>query len=261
MGKVLTDKEQCYLIKCYQEGNLSAMDKLVEANQGLVCKIANRFYNIHKTRLSSVADVDDFISEGNIGLMRGIQKFDTTKDVKFSTYAGIWITQKCKRFVQEVYSSIHIPAAAFAEAIRKQSLKELGIDCTLESSTVADAERALYVISLNKPVIKMDGIDTEVLDYIEDTRSVSPEEEAIRNDCRDLLQKAIDRYLTDREARIVKQRVGWNSLVSECSTLQAIGDELGVSKERIRQIELKAFRTLKRKALKEGWESFLEDYN
>lgn len=246
--KVLTKDQQYNLIRRYQSGDKKAMDEILLANQKLVYKVASKHYCIHKKRLSAVLDVEDFVSEGNIGLMRCVQKFDTTKDVEFSTYAQIWIEQKCKRLVQEMYSSIKVPTGTLMKTIRRISLKEFGKDVIKVDPAMLDAEKVLHVSSLNSPV--GEEMEDEWIDLIED-KSPNPEEEYIQKETSDMLQKAIDRYLDKREAEIVRTRANFDRLSKEFTTLQSIGETFGVTRERIRQLENKSYKKLRRKIERE----------
>ena len=249
MDTLLTKQEQYYLITRYQQtGDKDALEELIKRNQGLVRSIANRYFNIHKDRLQSVADRDDFISEGNIGLISCIQKFDTTKNVEFSSYATIWITQKCKRFVHSIYTPIKVPEGTFRKIMREKTLQTLGVDCIRSSTSekiMNAAKKAMNVSSLNIKVNEEMG-GGELIDMLYDSDDVDPALIFERKAEADLLQKAMDRYLSDREQYIVKQRNNWNRLMEKAKTLETLGEELDLTRERVRQIEKAAYRKLKR---------------
>ena len=248
MDKILTKQEQYNLITKYQQtGDKDALTELLERNQGLVVSIASKYFHIHKARLQAVADKDDFISEGNIGLMRCIEKFDTTKNVEFSTFATFWIEQKCKRFVYSMYSPIKVPIGTFNKLIRAKSLKELGVDCIRpETELMKAAKNALKVSSLNVKVKRDEWDGCELIDMLYDSDDINPAVILERKEEKDLWQKAMDKYLNAREQYIVKQRTNWDRLMEKAKTLQDLGDELNLTRERIRQIEKTAYRKLKK---------------
>ena len=239
---ILTKEQQYYFIRKYHSGDKSALRALIHANNGLVQTIAHKYYNIYRTRVNAVADFEDFMQEGYIGLIQSIQKFDISKDVEFSTYASIWITQKCKTFARNIQTSVRIPAYLFEQIIQKQCLKNIGVDCTI-SKNAETAENMLRISSLNIPVA---DTQDEIIDLVPDPKYIDPQDEVAQESEHDYLQHLINKYLNEREQIIVKQRVNWNNVLEKARTLQEIGDDLGITKEWVRQIENKAFAKLKK---------------
>ena len=233
-------KDKLYrLILRAQGGDKKALEEILVANQGLVRSIANKQYNIHKKRIGSVMDIDDLISEGNIGLMRCIQKFDTSMDLAFSTYATVWIEQKCKVYIRNQYSAIRVPVGTFEKIMHKK---------LSQFSEFSDIEKAgtlaLHVGSLNLKI--REDSDEELIDSILDSDGLGPEDDYIKKETHDRLQRMIDKYLSEREAKIIKYRNNWDNLFNEGRTLEDIGCEMNLTRERVRQIEKKAYEKIRK---------------
>ena len=119
----LTKEQQYKLINRYQSGDKTAINDIIAANEGLVWDSAYKYYNIHKSRLRTVAEAADFAQEGYIGLIEGVDRFDTSKDVEFSTYVKYWIDQRCRMFARACYSSVKISTTKY-ELLNSMSLIE-----------------------------------------------------------------------------------------------------------------------------------------
>lgn len=253
IGRVplLKPQEETELAKRILQGDKAAKDKLITANLRLVVSIAKHYIGRGMQFL-------DLIEEGNLGLMKAVEKFDYTKGFKFSTYATWWIRQAITRAIADQARTIRIPVH-MVETINKitktqrQLTQELGRDPTEEevSAKLDDPaltpERirqitglALEPVSLESPIGEED--DSHLGDFVEDKDSVSPTEYTTQSLIKDALYSVMN-DLTDREERVLRLRYGLDD--NRPRTLEEVGKEFGVTRERIRQIEAKAIRKLR----------------
>lgn len=258
---LLTREDEVRLSKRIEKGDQRAKEELAEANLRLVVSIAKKYRGCGLPFL-------DLIQEGNLGLMKAIEKFDYTKGYKFSTYATWWIRQAILRAITNRSRTIRVPTH-INELIRKiyqverNYLKENGemptperlateLETTVENIIKAK-KTAQSMTSLDMPIGHDD--DGSVLgDFIEDGGVESPERETFEHLLVQELVRALDERLTDREKRILELRYGLNDY--QPKTLDEVGVEFGISRERVRQIQKEALTKLQDSDLKQKLEWF-----
>ncbi len=251
IGKVplLKSEEEKEIARRIQEGDEGAKEELIVANLRLVVAIAKKYVGRGLLFL-------DLIQEGNLGLVKAVEKFDYTKGFKFSTYATWWIRQAITRAIADQARTIRIPVH-MVETINKltrvqrQLVQELGREPSAEEiaeklgnitpEKVREIQKiALDPVSLETPIGEED--DSHLGDFIEDKHAISPDEYASK----ELLKDEIDNVLstlTERERKVLQLRFGL--IDGRQRTLEEVGKEFNVTRERIRQIEAKALRKLK----------------
>lgn len=245
---MLSADEEIKLANRIAEGDQSAKNELVEANLRLVVSLARHYQGCGLS-------YQDLIQEGNIGLIKAAEKFDVSKGFRFSTYASWWIKQALSRAIADQSRTIRIPVH-MTENINKfkkterELLNQLNREPKIKE--IADAmgisekqakEIQSYIVEPTSLDIQVgDDDDTTIGSFIEDTHFINPESAYIKESNGDIVNAVLD-TLSDREANIIRLRFGIGG--KKAMTLEEVGKEYGLTRERIRQIEAKALRKLR----------------
>lgn len=245
---MLSADEEVKLAHRIAEGDQSAKNELVEANLRLVVSLARHYQGCGLS-------YQDLIQEGNIGLIKAAEKFDVSKGFRFSTYASWWIKQALSRAIADQSRTIRIPVHMIENINKfKKTERELLSQLNREPKIkeIADAmgisekqakEIQSYIVEPTSLDIQVgDDDDTTIGSFIEDTHFVNPESAYIKESNGDVVNAVLD-TLSDREANILRLRFGIGG--KKAMTLEEVGKEYGLTRERIRQIEAKALRKLR----------------
>jgi len=264
IGKIslLTLEEETALSERIANGDEEAKNILAESNLRLVVSIAKRYVGRGMLFL-------DLIQEGNIGLMKAVEKFDAEKGYKFSTYATWWIRQAITRAIADQARTIRVPVH-MVETINKLSRfqRQLTLELNREPTDEELAKKMGLSIDKIREVIKIaqdpvsletpigEEDDSHLGDFVKDERTMSPEEYTIHELLKDEIGDVL-LTLTEREEQVLRLRFGLDD--GSCKTLEEVGQMFGVTRERIRQIEAKALRKLRHPSRSRKLKDFLND--
>jgi RNA polymerase primary sigma factor len=258
---LLTREEENTLARKAVKGDKTAQNKLIQANLRFVVNVAKKYQN-------QGLPLDDLISEGNIGLMNAIRKYDPDKGYHFISYAVWWIRQAILKAICEKSRMIRLPLNRANELVQiqktqKQLMSQHGMEpddgdiarsLNMKEKDVTDLINiSRDMVSLETPVFS-EKDSANIGDFIEDTQNQGPDDTVISHTLKEDINQALQ-TLTDKEAKIIEYRFGLNN--QKPMSLKEIGDKYKLTKERIRQIEKKAIKRLQHPARKQYLEAYI----
>ena len=259
---LLTREEENELAVRAAQGDKAAKDKIVTANLRFVVNVAKKYQN-------HGLDLLDLVSEGNIGLLTAIERFDVTKGFHFISYAVWWIRQAILKSICEKSRMIRLPLNRANELVQiekarktitgnqsdEEELMEIADMLNMETSHVRDMINiSRDMVSLDAQLRPGDSESASICDFMEDGRYANPEEAAIANNMQEEIDTVLE-TLTEKEAEVIRYRFGLNG--KQLMSLKEVGDVFHLTKERIRQIEKKAIRRLQHPSRSARLESFV----
>ena len=259
---LITREDEVALAQRIRQGDQDALDKLVRSNLRFVVSVAKKYQN-------QGVSLSDLINEGNLGLIRAAHKFDETKGIKFISYAVWWIRQAILQALAEQSRIVRVALnrAGTLHRIGKRAsmlLQELGREAThaeiAEGMDITEEEVA-KTMSISQTHLSLDapltpGEDNKLLDYLADNVNPTPDEQTFEKALTEAIEESLG-SLKEREAKILRLYFGFGLDAGEPKTLEEIGAQLGITRERVRQIKEKALSRLRHVSRARALESFL----
>ncbi|MCU0647261.1 MAG: RNA polymerase sigma factor RpoD/SigA [Gemmatimonadaceae bacterium] len=257
---LITREREAELAVRIHQGDQDALDALVRSNLRFVVSVAKKYQN-------QGVSLSDLINEGNLGLIRAAHKFDETKGIKFISYAVWWIRQSILQALAEQSRIVRVPLNRAGELHRigkraSALLQELGREAThaeIAEGMDISVEEVARTMSIQQGHLSLDapltpGEDNRLLDYLPDDESQAPDEQIFDKALAEVIEESLG-ALKEREARILRLYFGLDG--SEPMTLEEIGEKMGITRERVRQIKEKALSRLRHVSRARALESFL----
>lgn len=257
---LLTREEEVSLAHKAAKGDKNAKDKIVNANLRFVVNVAKKYQN-------HGLDLTDLISEGNIGLLTAIERFDVTKGYHFISYAVWWIRQAILKAICEKSRAIRLPLNRANELVQIEKTRKLITGSKSDEDEMIEIAALLHmtpehvrdIVNIARDMVSLDSTahvsdNVTIGDFIEETRYVNPEDSAIHISMHDDIEKVLN-MLPEKEANVLRCRFGLED--GNSMSLKEVGDAFNLTKERIRQIEKKALRQLQHPKFTRKLESYV----